>query len=216
MSLWTATAVSRDASFWRRPHSSARVRSLQRSPAVARRTIRDPGPIGPEPPIGPENLFQHGVASGDPLPDGVILWTRVTPLGTEPVKVSWEMASDTAFTQIVQTGELETTSARDFTVKVDVSGLQAGRTYYYRFKALGRTSPIGRTRTAPSGAVSRLRFAVCSCSSFAHGYFHAYRGIAGRADLDAVLHLGDYIYEYSNDPPRATATSASTSPQTRS
>jgi alkaline phosphatase D len=150
-------------------------------------------------PTGPETLFQHGVASGDPLPSAVMLWTRVTPDGTDPVDVSWEVASDAAFGSIVKQGSFTTNADRDFTVKVDADGLQAGTTYFYRFKAQNRTSPIGRTRTAPSGGVSRLRFALVSCSSFAHGYFHVYRAVAARPDLDAVLHLGDYIYEYASD-----------------
>ena len=152
----------------------------------------DPGPLGPE------TLFQHGVASGDPLPDGIILWTRVTPLTDEPVNVKWELASDARFEKIVDSGTFTTSPERDFTVKVDVGDLSAGTTYYYRFKALRRTSPIGRTRTAPSGTVERLRFAIVSCSSFAHGYFHTYRALAAQLDLDAVLHLGDYIYEYNS------------------
>jgi alkaline phosphatase D len=149
-------------------------------------------------PLGPEDLFQHGVASGDPLPNGILLWTRVTTAGSDPLQVWWEIAVDVGFSRRVQVGEVSTDGDRDFTVKVDVMALESGRTYYYRFKALGRTSPVGRTRTAPSGPVDRLRFAVASCSSLAHGYFHAYRAIAERADLDAVIHLGDYIYEYGN------------------
>jgi alkaline phosphatase D len=146
-----------------------------------------------DPPGGP---FRHGVASGDPLPDGVILWTRVSGLGAEPAAVSWVVATDPALEQIAQMGTAEASAARDFTVKVDVRGLAAGRTYYYRFQTDAGPSPVGRTRTAPSGAVARARFGVASCSSFAQGYFHAYRALARRADLDAVIHLGDYIYEY--------------------
>ncbi|MET0594869.1 MAG: alkaline phosphatase D family protein [Polyangiaceae bacterium] len=142
-------------------------------------------------------VFQHAVASGDPLSDAIILWTRVTTDDTAPVKVKWQIARDVAFADIAQRGEFTTDRDRDYTVKVDVTGLSAGTTYYYRFIALGGSSPVGRTRTAPSGGVSRLRFAVVSCSSYAHGYFHAYRSIAKRLDLDAVLHLGDYIYEYA-------------------
>ena len=151
-------------------------------------------------PLGPETLFEHGVASGDPLSDGVVLWTRVSPDGQEPVEVWWEIAEDTEFTLRVAQGTVMTDSDADYTAKVDVRGLgQRGlRTYYYRFFALGRQSSIGRTRLAPSGAVDRLRFGVASCASLAHGYFHAYRHMAARADLDVVLHLGDYIYEYGD------------------
>ncbi len=164
---------------------------------------------------GPETMFSHGVASGDPLPDGVILWTRVTPDGAGPVDVWWEIGTDRGFRQRVEVGTVTTDADRDFTVKVDVSGLLPGKTYYYRFFALGRESVAGRTRTAPDGDVSRVRFVFASCSNYAHGYFHAYRKIAERRDLDVVLHLGDYIYEYGNssygsvreyDPPHEIVT----------
>lgn len=142
--------------------------------------------------------FVHGVASGDPLPDAVVIWTRVTRTAGAPASldVKWEVSTSLDFAQTVASGTFATSADRDDTVKVDVKGLSAGTTYYYRFHALGGTSPIGRTRTAPSGATARLRFGVVSCSSLAHGYFHAYRHLAGRLDLDAILHLGDYIYEY--------------------
>jgi len=145
---------------------------------------------------GPEALFQHGVASGDPLPDAVILWTRVTSGETGDVDVTWEVSLDAEFDSCTASGAETASAAHDFTVKVDATGLEAGTTYYYRFHALGRTSPVGRTRTAPSGGVDRLRFAVVSCASIGHGYFHVYREVSARADLDAVIHLGDYIYEY--------------------
>ncbi len=139
--------------------------------------------------------FLHGVASGDPLSDRVILWTRVTT-AAERASVSYEVASDADFRSIVGRGSFITDAARDYTVKVDATGLQPATTYYYRFHAGAQTSPAGRTRTAPSGAVDHLRVGVVSCSSYAHGYFNAYRKLAQRADLDVVLHLGDYIYEY--------------------
>lgn len=147
---------------------------------------------------GPAALFSHAVASGDPLSDGVILWTRVSPEAPGPVEVWWEIGVDRAFRQRVQVGTVTTDEQRDYTVKVDVRELEPGKTYYYRFFALGRGSVAGRTRTAPVGDVQRLRFGVVSCSSLAHGYFHSYRNLARRLDLDAVLHLGDYIYEYGN------------------
>ncbi len=147
-------------------------------------------------PIGPLDLFAHGVASGDPLADRVILWTRVSPPTDVAVQVFWEMALDPTFERRVLAGTFDTDGSRDHTVKVDAVGLLPGITFYYRFHALGITSPVGRTRTAPTRAVSRLRFAVASCASFAHGYFHGYAKIAERDDLDAVIHLGDYIYEY--------------------
>jgi alkaline phosphatase D len=147
---------------------------------------------------GPETLFAHGIASGDPLPDAVMLWTRVSVDGGEDVDVAWEISLDAEFGSCTVSGSATASAARDFTVKVDATGLDAGTTYYYRFHALGRTSPVGRTRTAPSGNIARLRFAVVSCASLAHGFFHVYREISALADLDAVLHLGDYIYEYGS------------------
>lgn len=142
-------------------------------------------------------VFQHGVASGDPLSDRVILWTRVTVVSTKPqVPVTFVVATDPGLRQVVKRGASITSAARDYTVKVDVTGLSPATTYYYQFTAGGTTSPIGRTRTLPTGAVDRLRIAVVSCSNHAYGYFNAYARIAQRADLDLVLHLGDYIYEY--------------------
>ncbi len=145
---------------------------------------------------GPETMFEHGVASGDPLADAVILWTRVSTGSSDPQEVFFEMATDAAFENRVAAGFFATDAERDFTVKMDVDGLEPGTTYYYRFKAVGRTSAVGRTRTAPAGSVDRLRFGVVSCSSYPHGYFHGYRELAGRLDLDVILHLGDYIYEF--------------------
>lgn len=140
--------------------------------------------------------FYHGVASGDPLTDRVILWTRVTPdtvVGT--VAVKWEMALDTFFTTVVASGNTSTSATKDFTVKVDASGLQANTYYYYRFEALGIKSMMGRTKTLPAGGVDTLRFAVVSCQNFDAGYYNAYKEIGKRNDIDAVIHLGDYIYE---------------------
>jgi alkaline phosphatase D len=141
--------------------------------------------------------FQHGVASGDPLSDRVILWTRVTP--TSPVSVvnvSYVVARDPGLTQVVVRGSTKTNAARDYTVKVDPTGLQPGTTYYYRFTAIGQDSPIGRTRTLPVANTQRVRMAVVSCSNHAFGLFNVYRRVAARADLDLVVHLGDYLYEY--------------------
>lgn len=151
-------------------------------------------------------VFRHGVASGDPLPDGVILWTRVTVsdeaapgsgLG-DPATVRWEIAADERFASIAASGAVTAAADSDHTVKVDVSGLAPGVQYFYRFSALGQTSPVGRTKTAPAtqDAPDRLRFGVVSCSNWEAGYFGAYRHLAARTDLDAIVHLGDYIYEY--------------------
>jgi alkaline phosphatase D len=144
-----------------------------------------------------DSVFQHGVASGDPLADRVILWTRVTPAApVSVVAVSYIVATDPALTQVVLRASTKTNPDRDYTVKVDAAGLLPATTYYYRFTVDGVNSPIGRTKTLPVGSTQRLRMAVVSCSNHAYGYFNAYGRIAERADLDLVMHLGDYIYEY--------------------
>ncbi len=145
--------------------------------------------------------FFHGVASGDPLEDRVIIWTRVTPdsLNTAPITVDWRVATDTGLQNVVQSGTFTTNAERDYTVKVDVTGLTAGTTYYYGFSALGANSLTGKTKTTPTGdQADHLKFAIVSCSNYQAGYFNAYEDLANRTDLDAVIHLGDYIYEYAN------------------
>ena len=141
--------------------------------------------------------FYHGVASGDPLTDAVIIWTRITSTENSET-VEWEIAKDTSFANIINNGTFTTNADRDYTVKVDVTGLESNTHYYYRFKAAdGTYSMIGRTKTAPSAdETDQLRFATVSCSSFQHGFFNVYDGITERNDIDAVIHLGDYIYEY--------------------
>jgi len=141
--------------------------------------------------------FYHGVASGDPLTDRVILWTRVTT-GEPSVNVTWRIATDINMSNVVNAGAFITDASRDYTVKVDANGLQPGTWYYYDFEALGKKSIIGRTKTAPTGNSTQLRFATVSCSNWQSGYFNAYDRIRERNDVDAVLHLGDYIYEYGN------------------
>ncbi|MGW6951192.1 alkaline phosphatase D family protein [Streptomyces xanthophaeus] len=155
---------------------------------------------------GAAPAFLHGVASGDPLPDGILLWTRVTPVpeavpgsGAGPdTQVTWEVAGDKAFSQVVARGSVTASAATDHTVKVDVRGLRPQTPYWYRFTAGAAVSPAGRTRTtAEHGTTTAgVRFGVVSCANWESGYFSAYRHLAARADLDAVLHLGDYIYEY--------------------
>ncbi|MFF4061911.1 alkaline phosphatase D family protein [Streptomyces sp. NPDC001668] len=151
-------------------------------------------------------VFLHGVASGDPLPDGILLWTRVTPtpeavpgsgLGPD-TEVGWVVARDKAFTNVVAKGSVTATAASDHTVKADVRGLAPATDYWFRFSAGGTDSPAARTRTAPAAdaAVANLRFGVVSCANWEAGYFSSYRHLAARGDLDAWLHLGDYIYEY--------------------
>ena len=149
-------------------------------------------------------VFRHGVASGDPLADRVILWTRATPSagsGGDPLSVRWRIADDERLTRLVAQGTAMARRDRDFTVKVDAAGLRPGASYYYAFDAGGEQSPVGRTRTLPARGAARLRLAIVSCSDFEKGYFNAYRNIAARQDLDAVLFLGDYIYEYSTTTP---------------
>lgn len=154
-----------------------------------------------------KELFLHGVASGDPQQDRVIIWSRVSPSERGRGKiikrrgrviVKWRIALDAEFQNIVQQDFTIAQHETDFTVKIDVAGLSPGTTYYYQFSAMGELSPVGRTKTLPTDQVEHLRIALTSCSNYPFGYFNVYRMIAQRNDLDAVLHLGDYIYEYAN------------------
>ena len=154
------------------------------------------GNTGATPPVS----FLHGVASGDPLDDRVILWTRVTP-GEDfsgSINVLCEVAEDPEFASIVLAENFVTGPERDYTVKFDAAGLLSEQHYWYRFSVGEQHSDVGRALTLPMPGqyAEHLRFAVCSCSSYPHGYFSVYRMIANRTDLDFVLHLGDYIYEY--------------------
>jgi alkaline phosphatase D len=152
-------------------------------------------------------IFQHGVASGDPLPRAVVLWTRVTPTaaatpgsGAGPrLTVTWEVATDRGFRDVVRKGSVRTGPSRDHTVKVDATRLRPDTAYFYRFTCRGETSPVGRTRTAPArnATPDGLRFGVVSCANLQAGWFSAYRHLARRDDLQAVIHLGDYLYEYA-------------------
>ncbi len=153
----------------------------------------------PEPaPILRQVAFQHGVASGDPLADRVIIWTRVTPLDgqTADIAVQWEVAADADFTELLHSGSARTSADRDYTLKVDVQNLAPGKRYHYRFVSNSVTSPSGSMKTLPSAGIEQVRFAVLSCSNYPAGYFHVYAAAAKETDLDAVIHLGDYIYEY--------------------
>lgn len=149
------------------------------------------------------SVFGHGVASGDPLSDRVILWTRVGGAGVEVdrLPVSWALATDPGLLSVIASATTEATRDADFTVKVDVPGLEPARHYWYAFEALGERSATGRTKTLPAGDVDRLRFAQCSCAKYNAGFFNTYARIADRDDLDFVLHLGDYIYEAAQNPP---------------
>jgi len=141
--------------------------------------------------------FRHGVASGDPKQDRVVLWTRITPdkPGAD-IAYAWRLNPIDRRAGGAKSGSGVTGPARDYTVKVDATGLDAGRAYTFEFEAAGVKSPMGRTRTLPAGAVQDAVLAVASCSLFPNGFFHAYRAIADLPRVDAVLHLGDYIYEY--------------------
>jgi alkaline phosphatase D len=140
----------------------------------------------------PDDTFPQGVASFEPAPDSVLLWTRVEGGGV----ATYEVARDPDFTDVVATGEGEATADADFTLRADVGGLAPGTTYWYRFTARGVTSPVGRTRTAPSpDADVPLRIALASCQDFGGRWFHAWRTLVERDDVDVVLFIGDYIYE---------------------
>lgn len=143
--------------------------------------------------------FTHNVASGDPLANRVILWTRYRPSGdaARNVTVTWQVAADESFAALVSSGEAKTGPKKDYTVKVDAAGLAPARHYFYRFIAEGVTSPVGRTKTLPQAGATEAKLGVLSCSNYPQGFFNVYREVAGR-NLDAVLHLGDYIYEYAD------------------
>ncbi|MEW5683597.1 MAG: alkaline phosphatase D family protein [Pseudomonadota bacterium] len=141
--------------------------------------------------------FQHGVASGDPTQDKVVIWTRITPAqpGAD-ISYKWSLNPIDRRAGGAKSGSGVTGPDRDYTVKVDVTGLDAGRAYTFDFEAGGVKSPMGRTQTLPDGPAKDVVMAVASCSLFPNGYFNAYQAIADLPRVDVVLHLGDYIYEY--------------------
>ncbi|WP_298915520.1 alkaline phosphatase D family protein [uncultured Algimonas sp.] len=143
--------------------------------------------------------FRHGVASGEPATDGFLIWTRVSPPAgtTGPADLAWQVATDANFADVIADGTARTSAARDWTLKVDVTGLEPGRLYHYRFHTDDAASETGRSRTLPTGRLDAARFAVMSCSNHAFGHFNVYDAVSRRGDIDAVIHLGDYIYEYS-------------------
>lgn len=160
--------------------------------------------------------YQHGVASGDPLQTKVILWTRLTVSavnGGRLVKKSnnndlllnvlWQVSVDAKFETIVSQGIASTSAQRDYTVKVDADNLKPNNRYFYRFLYKKSVSPTGHTRTLASASsdqpLKQAKLAVVSCSNYGHGYFNVYHQISQQSNLTAVLHLGDYIYEYAND-----------------
>ena len=141
--------------------------------------------------------FYHGVASGDPTNSAVVIWTRVTPsFKASEVSVDWEVSRTPDFSVTLQEGTFRTGPERDYTVKVDVKDLEAGQHYYYRFKAEEQYSLVGETNTLPQDP-EEMRIAFASCSNYEWGYFNAYAAMAADEDIDLVVHLGDYIYEYA-------------------
>ena len=152
--------------------------------------------------------FPLGVASGDPSADGFVIWTRLAPeplagggMPAELVEVAWEVADDEGMTRVVRRGTTVATPRLGHSVHVEVGGLEPDRWYWYRFRAGGEVGPVGRGRTFPAASAlpDRLRFAFASCQHYETGYFTAYRHMAGD-DLDLVVHLGDYLYEYAANP----------------
>lgn len=168
-------------------------------PPLARAT---PFPDSPE--ADADLVFPQGVASGDPRPDGFLLWTRVPgdAASADPVEVRYQIAEDEAFANVVREGALEVSAESDFTLRARAAGLEPHRRYWYRFHARGVSSPVGRTRTAPSpDADVPVRLGFASCQDYQGRYYHGWRALADRAeDLDFVLFLGDYIYEYERYP----------------
>lgn len=143
--------------------------------------------------------FGHGVASGDPLQDRVIIWTRAEPVDPNyngTVDVEWQVSENENFTDIMASGVFNTDAERDYTVKVDATGLRNGQQYFYRFRVGDIMSQTGETRTLKANGTEPINLAVASCSNYPWGYFNGYRHMAENGPFDAVLHLGDYIYEY--------------------
>jgi alkaline phosphatase D len=163
--------------------------------------------VAPRSPRRPGDPFSLGVASGDPTPDGVVLWTRLAPnpladdghggMSSRDADVEWQLADDEKFTRIMRSGTVTARRSWAHSVHVEPAGLQPGREYFYRFRTAGHISPVGRTRTAPApGTTPDLMFATVSCSNYEQGYFTGYRRLTEQQP-DVVLHLGDYIYEYA-------------------
>lgn len=144
--------------------------------------------------VAPNPMFRHGVASGDPDATSVVLWTRLT--ADAAVEGTWELSTTPDFADVAKSGPFKTDADRDYTVKVLAEGLEPGGIYYYRFRVGDALSVLGRARTLPEGQLDRLGIALMSCSNYAFGFFNAYDAIARDADVDFVLHTGDYIYEY--------------------
>ena len=147
----------------------------------------------------PQGAFTHSVASGDPLADAVVIWTRFVPVNGAYGEIAWEVAEDEAFATVAARGRVLARATNDYCAKVDVQGLRPGRRYFYRFLSGSGPSPVGLTLTAPQGRARSLKLALFSCSNFGFGYFHAYAHAAEDPTIDVVVHVGDYIYEYGHD-----------------
>jgi len=141
--------------------------------------------------------YDYGVASGDPLSDRVILWTHAKYQNkADSVPLTWQVATEIEFTNIVASGVAQSSAETAYTCKVDATGLAANQSYFYRFVSDRHVSPIGRTKTLPVGSVAQVKLAVLSCSNYPTGYFNVYSEVA-KSDVDVAIHLGDYIYEYA-------------------
>lgn len=177
---------------------------------VAAGTAAVPTLAAASPTAAAPDPFQLGVGSGDPRPDGMVLWTRLAAapldanggMGTRNVRVDWEIATDANFATVVQTGFETAIPAEGHSVHAEPRGLAPGAWYFYRFKADGHISPVGRTRTAPALGTTpaSLKFAFASCQHFEEGWYHAHRYIA-QDNPDVVLFLGDYMYEAQSGQP---------------
>ncbi|MGI9285381.1 MAG: alkaline phosphatase D family protein [Pseudomonadales bacterium] len=157
------------------------------APLLVNRAAAKPGSIA--------EIFRHGVASGDPMQHAVIIWTRISQQ-KKKTSVRWQLGADAEFRTILKSGKVKTSAEHDYTVKVDLTGLRPATTYYYRFKVGKLISPAGTTKTLPVGDVSQVKLGLASCANYSFGYFNVYRLLAERDDLDAIVHLGDYLYEY--------------------
>nr|WP_314838523.1 alkaline phosphatase D family protein [uncultured Flavobacterium sp.] len=160
---------------------------------------KDSEPINQAPTDLKLSNFNEGVASFDPTATSIILWTRYTASKSGSVNLSWEISTDAKFSQVLRQGKVVTDETRDFTIAVDVQGLPSNKSFYYRFYNVmtKEVSVIGETITLPSSSdtISQVRMAVCSCANFAAGLFNVYEAMA-KSDVDVIVHLGDYIYEY--------------------
>ncbi len=148
-----------------------------------------------------EIVFAYGVAAGDPTADGLLIWTHARGADGKAVALRWQVATDRAFRKLARQGRATARPERDFTVKLPITGLKPGVTYFYRFIADETDSPIGQARTLPVGATDKLVLASACCAMYAGGYFNAYDAIAKLPRVDAVIHLGDYIYEVAGEKP---------------